>query len=158
MRYSRFPFLILEGDVEGISKVYGGRFFPRITAYLWCGLDQYDLVFLSNSFPKCSWSYVYTVGFYIHTFSLILLQSEPVSEADLHSQLNRAPSQAAESSPTKMVRAAKGCCGGSIMTYFLQKLESFLQDECDRSTVLKCEFFLKIRILKVLGLGYGYPW
>ncbi|NP_001390995.1 ralBP1-associated Eps domain-containing protein 2 isoform 6 [Mus musculus] len=29
-------------------------------------------------------------------------QSEPVSEADLHSQLNRAPSQAAESSPTKM--------------------------------------------------------
>lgn len=28
-------------------------------------------------------------------------QSEPVSEADLHPQLNRAPSQAAESSPTK---------------------------------------------------------
>ncbi|XP_029329539.1 ralBP1-associated Eps domain-containing protein 2 isoform X9 [Mus caroli] len=28
-------------------------------------------------------------------------QSEPVSEADLHSQLNRAPSQAVESSPTK---------------------------------------------------------
>lgn len=30
-----------------------------------------------------------------------MLQSEQASEAELHSQLNRAPSQAAESSPTK---------------------------------------------------------
>ncbi|EGW02124.1 RalBP1-associated Eps domain-containing protein 2 [Cricetulus griseus] len=51
---------------------------------------------------ECSLSYVYMVGgFCIYTFSLMLLQSEPVSEADLHPQLNRAPSQAAESSPAK---------------------------------------------------------
>lgn len=41
------------------------------------------------------------LGFCVYAFSLISLQSEPVSEADLHTQLNRAPSQASENSPAK---------------------------------------------------------
>ena len=53
----------------------------------------------------------------LHFYLLIdlLLQSEQGSEAELHPQLSRAPSQAAESSPTKKVRPAQGCrCGGIV--------------------------------------------
>lgn len=61
------------------------------------------------TFSQCF--FVIYLPFY--AFSLILLQSEPVTEADLHPQLNRAPSQAAESSPAKKVRAEEGnCCAG----------------------------------------------
>lgn len=45
---------------------------------------------------------------FLHFFPFcdLLLQSEQASEAELHPQLNRAPSQAAESSPAKKVRPA----------------------------------------------------
>lgn len=54
---------------------------------------------------------------FLHFYLLydILLQSEQVSEAEIHPQLNRAPSQVAESSPTKKVRPAGRCpCDGTV--------------------------------------------
>lgn len=53
---------------------------------------------------------------HFYLLSDLLLQSEQASEAELHPQLNRAPSQAAESSPTKKVRPAKECHWGDVVS------------------------------------------
>lgn len=55
---------------------------------------------------------------FLHFYLLydILLQSEQASEAEIHPQLNRAPSQAADSSPTKKVRPMGRCLCDSIVS------------------------------------------
>ncbi|XP_050016550.1 ralBP1-associated Eps domain-containing protein 2 isoform X11 [Alexandromys fortis] len=63
--------------------------------------------YLQAAFPKSKWecaifdSYSESMPANQQPCDLNRMESEPVSEADLHPQLNRAPSQAAESSPAK---------------------------------------------------------
>lgn len=97
-------------EEQGLWKV-----FPMISrlvhAWLQLGVNQFPHCDYS---PKCSSLYIWVVmvlNFYL--LIDLLLQSEEGFEAELHPQLSRAPSQAAENSPTKKVRPAQGChCGG----------------------------------------------
>ena len=96
---------------------------------------------------------------FLHFYLLydILLQSEQASEAEIHSQLNRAPSQAADNSPTKKVRPVGRCLCDSIVSLSPGLLVSICKSvllwfQCPDLNVnnpafLEFGFFVKIRVL-----------
>lgn len=103
---------------------------------------------------------------FLHFYLLcdILLQSEQAPEAEIHPQLNRAPSQAAESSPAKKVRPRGRCyCHGimspspGLLVFVCKSLSWFLCPEVNvnDSGFLECRFFVKIRVLMILGPDLG---
>lgn len=106
---------MLEGGTGGKSRVYG-RFSQGYADLPMLGCNLVYIRFpVVTVFPSALHDVFGCLWFCIFILSDLLLQSEQASEAELHPQLNRAPSQAAESSPTKKVWPAQTChCRGAM--------------------------------------------
>lgn len=98
--------------------------------------------------------------FHFYLLCDISLQSEQASEAEIHPQLNRAPSQAADNSPTKKVRPVGRClCDGilspspGLVSICKSVLLWFWCPDLNVNdpAFLEFGFFVKIRLLMILG-------